>query len=293
VAVADRDDGALLSVQGTAADDVWVAGGGLGLGGAVLRHFDGDRWTEIEVDDARTLWWVTPDGVDRAWAVGEDGLIVHVEDGVAEVLDAGVTETLYGVWASAADDVWIVGENDRILHWDGAAFAPAVVPDRNAILFKVWGAAPDEVWAVGQRGTVLHWNGVDWTDRSIATTASLFTVAGCSTTEVYAVGGQSLYALEATGWVVREGVPITSAVNGVSCGGGAVLIAGNGGLRLRLEDGVWIDERLDGPWDTDYHGAWLDPDGGVWAAGGNFNSPTPTSRRGVLAHLGCPQPPGF
>jgi hypothetical protein len=293
--IADRDDGALLSVQGTSEHDVWVAGGGLGLGGAILRHFDGDRWTEIAIDDDRTLWWVTPDGPDRAWAVGEDGLIVHVADGVAEVRDAGVAATLYGVWASAPDDVWIVGEGDLLLHGDGTTFAHSIAPVRDAILFKVWGAAADDVWVGGQRGTLLHWDGQTWTDRSVATPVSILTVAGCGASSVYGVGGQTFFEIHADRVDVAQSEAFRSALDGVTCraSGTYVQVVGNGGLRLLLADEQWEDHSFEDGWDTDYHSVWSSPEGNTWAAGGNFNDPAPTRRRGVLTHDGCPHPPGF
>src|SRR5262249_24470773 len=147
---------------------------GLGVGGAVLRHWDGDAWSKIEVDDTRSLWWVTPDARGRAWAVGEGGLIVHVVDGVATPVDSGTDVTLYGVW-----DGWAVGENDTVLQYDGTAFVSATAPVRNARLFKVWGAANDDVWAVGERGTVLHWDGASWSDQSLASAQPILTVFGC------------------------------------------------------------------------------------------------------------------
>jgi hypothetical protein len=300
-ALGDQQAGAVLAVQGTSADDVWAVGGGLGLGGALARHWNGDRWSEVPLDEPdRSLWWVWPESPGRAWMVGEGGLVAR-EDGA--VIGEPLASTLYGVWGSAPDDVWIVGgipdgaataDDDLVLHWDGAALTRVTVPVRGATLFKVWGAAADDVWVSGQGGTMLHWDGAVWTDRSdeLATAAPALTVHGCDGDEVYAVAGQTLYALDAGVWVARDDAPITSTLNGVSCGADGVLVVGNAGLRLRLDraTGEWLDERLEGPWDTDYHGAWIDELGAAWAAGGNFNTPAPTSRRGVLAHRGCPRP---
>lgn len=314
-AVADQRDGALLSVQGGADGEVWAVGGGLGLGGALARRWDGDRWHDVDLarapDDPRSLWWVWPDpgAPGHAWLVGEQGRIVQLGDGGAVARDAATGATLYGAWGAAADDVWIVGgvadgeatgDDDLVLRWDGAALTRVDVPARGAALFKVWGAAADDVWVSGQGGTMLHWDGAAWTDHSdeLATAAPALTVHGCGPDEVYAVAGQTLHAWDGAAWAAVADAPITSTVNGVACApgeAGGVLVVGNGGLRLRRprggpDAGSWIDERLDGPWDTDYHGAWLDADGGAWAAGGNFIDPTPTERRGVLAFRGCPRP---
>jgi hypothetical protein len=289
-AVVDDTGGALLAVQGSAADRVWAVGGGLGAGGARARRWDGRGWSELDLGgEPRTLWWVWPDGDDAAWMVGERGLVLRVVGDAITPIDAGTDATLYGVWGSGGE-VWIVGDDDVVLRWDGRALAPVAAPARGATLFKVWGAAPDDVWVSGQRGTMLRWDGAGWTNHSaeLDTLAAVLTVHGCGADEVYAVAGQALFRWNGAAWAARDDVAVTSAANGVACAGGEVLVVGNAGLKLRIDgDGV-VDDRLDGPWDTDYHGAWIDPGGGAWAAGGNFNTPDPPLRRGVLAHRGCP-----
>jgi hypothetical protein len=74
-----------------------------------------------------------------------------------------------------------------------------------------------------------------------------------------------------------------------------VLVVGNGGLKLRLDrtTGTWINEQLERPWDTDFHGALVAPDGQLWAVGGNFLTPPAADQRiGVMGSSGCPRPPG-
>jgi hypothetical protein len=294
-------DRAALAVQGTRADDVWIVGGGLGLGGPLAAHWDGARWTRHDPDgDAGqdTLWWVWTASDGTVWMVGERGLVVRRRgaNGADVTVDRIATdETLYGVWGSAPDDVWIVGENDLVWRWDGVAFAPvAGVPARGATLFKVWGAGAGDVWISGEGGTMLHATAsgvVDHTDE-LATAAPALTVHGCSASEVYAVAGQNLFAWGGARWARREEPLLGSVANGVSCGAAGVLVVGNAGLKLRWEraTGVWTEERAAAPSGVDLHGAWIDDAGRAWAVGGNFNAPMPTSRRGVAGSRGCPRP---
>jgi hypothetical protein len=287
-AVADQDEAALLSVRGTAADDVWAVGGGLGLGGAVARHWDGASWRELAIDDARSLWWVWPVERGRAIAVGEGGVLVELgADGVVDVGESGVAATLYGIWGHPQDAPWLVGEGGVIVH--GGVAVDAGQGDRD--LYKVWGTAPGDVWVSGERGTLLHFDGAVWTDHTIATAAPVLTVDGCSATEVYAVAGQRLYQYSGESWTEVD-VALGSVANGVACGASGVLVSGNGGLRVRFDRATeaWTDERLEGPWDTDYHAAWIDDAATAWAAGGNFNNASAETRRGVLAVRGCPGP---
>jgi hypothetical protein len=60
---------------------------------------------------------------------------------------------------------------------------------------------------------------------------------------------------------------------------------GEFGSILRRGDGGWAIEK---PRVTDraLHAAWIDPAGGVWAIGGNFDATPMTA--GVLLHKGAP-----
>ncbi|HTV25545.1 MAG TPA: hypothetical protein VMG12_42910, partial [Polyangiaceae bacterium] len=55
--VAESDDAAFLSVSGTAADDVWLAGADAGRGPRVL-HWDGESWSALDAGVDADLWWV-------------------------------------------------------------------------------------------------------------------------------------------------------------------------------------------------------------------------------------------
>src|SRR5690606_15027734 len=50
-------DPALLSVWGSAHDDVWTVGADAGDGPMVL-HFDGTDWTRLATNQSGNLWWV-------------------------------------------------------------------------------------------------------------------------------------------------------------------------------------------------------------------------------------------
>lgn len=314
--LADALPGAALAVQGTSADDVWVVGGGLGLGPALVRHWDGDAWRAIDVAPAlgtRSLWWVWPEPASAAasaapaaaWVVGEAGAIARVDATGAIVEHSfATTATLYGVGGAAADDVWIVGgipnarrdaDDDLVLHWDGTAITRVPdVPARGATLFKVWGSAADDLWISGEGGTMLHRDAATFTDHSaeLATPSSVLTVHGCARDDVWAVAGQGLYRFDGAAWTRRTDVTLGSASNGVSCGRARVLVVGNAGLKASLDraTGAWTDDRRAPPTLTDLHGAWIDPAGRAWAVGGNFNQPGATTRTGAAGLDGCPHP---
>ncbi len=295
-------DRVALAVQGRGPDDVWVVGGGLGLGGALAAHWDGAGWTRRDPDLDDTLWWVWTAPDDTVWMVGERGAVVRMRGADVQVDRIATDATIYGVWGAASDDVWLVGgvagggpdgEDDLIRRWDGAAFVtPAGVPARGATLFKVWGSTTSDVWLSGEAGTMLRWNGLGFEDRSaeLATLAPALTVHGCSATEAYAVAGQRLYGWDGARWQARTDVSLGSVASGVACGAAGVVVVGNAGLKLRWDraTGAWSDDRAAAPTATDLHGAWVDDAGRTWAVGGNFNQPGAARRTGVVGVRGCP-----
>ena len=299
--------GAALSVRGTAADDVWLVGGGVGLGGAMVRHWDGAAWTTIDVSAAfgdRTAWWVWPEARGVAWIAGERGAIARIDGTTVVDHSRPTTATLFGVWGSGPDDVWFVGgvpngrrddDDDLVWRWDGAAVSPvAGVPSRGATMFKIWGAATDDLWISGEGGTMLRWDGAAFVDhsRELATASSVLTVDGCGPDDVWAVAGQIVYRWDGATWARRPEIMLGSASGGVGCGRDRVLVVGNAGLKASLDraTGAWTDERLAPPTSTDLHGAWIDPVGRAWAVGGNYNQPGAVMRVGAAGVDGCPSP---
>jgi hypothetical protein len=220
----------------------------------------------------------------------------------------GGTITLFGVWGASDDDVWVVGgvpdgqattEDDFAMRWDGSGFTRMAPTPKGAAFFKVWGSGPDDVWISGEGGTLWRWTGnvggfLDFSSQ-LDTFAPATTVHGCSPDEVYVVAGQSLFSWNGQLWTRRTELALGSVANGVSCGDAGVLVVGNAGLKWRWQrdsgpDGPWFEERSAPPTGTDLHGAWVDPAGRMWAAGGNFNDPSDAPRRGFVGMRGCQRP---
>jgi hypothetical protein len=299
----------LLSAWGPSADALWLVGGPVGAsaGGQALVLRSPLATPPPQPGRSETLWWVWgPDDGSEAWMVGEQGLVLRARGGAYEKLDAGVsTATLYGVWGTGPSDVWIVGgtpgggtraENDVIRHWDGQAWsARDAPPAMGAAYFKVWGSGPGALWVVGEGGTAWRRTATGWEDHSLelGTRASVTTVHGCSADEVYAVAGMDLFVWRGSRWDKAAGVTPLSVLNGVACGAAGVLAVGNGGAKLRFDraSGRWLDETLQGPFSSDFHGALVLADGRMLAVGGDFNAPPASKRFGLTALYGCPVPP--
>jgi hypothetical protein len=185
--------GLLRHVYARAGDDVWAVGslgepliGQAPLGGpALVMHFDGARWKQVEVphggdpDATNDLWSVTAVSADEVWAVGDScvwewdrtpcqPLILRLSNGGWQVVPpAGDHGTnLRDVAARSGDDIWAVGydlppdggqEADHVEHWDGQRFttvpvdASRVVRGQPASALEAVTRFPgsDELWVVG------------------------------------------------------------------------------------------------------------------------------------------------
>jgi len=295
-------DRALLSVWGTGPSELFVVGGPLGNTGrsSLALRYDGSTWRDLKPAGEETFWWVGGSSSTDVWMVGEKGRIAHWDGASWEEHASGVTATLWGVWAFSPTEAWAVGgtpeggvgpQNDIVLRWDGSAWKPEALPGEplGRSLYKVWGTGSDNVYVVGEYGTIWHRTAGGWaleSDPPLAT-GTLFTVYGCSASEVYAVGGKDILKSDGSAWT-RLDVTIFNGVNGVSCGApGEVAVVGNGGLKRRLVDGEWTDELADEPY-GDMHAVWADGAGAFWAVGGDFFSKPAAGmpRKGLVARFG-------
>jgi hypothetical protein len=293
--------GAVLSVWGPSASEVFVVGGPLGNGGnAVAWHLEGSAWKSLGVTGTDSFWWVTGTSATDVWMSGEKGRLTHWDGSAFTEMPRLTTATIWGVWAKSPTEAWAVGgtpgkgmmaDNDVVLRWDGKTWAKEALPmPLGRSLNKVWGTSSEDLYAVGEYGTVWHRKGSAWANESMPPVAksNLLTVFGCSATDVYAVGGQDVIHSDGTTWSPDKTVMLTNSVNGVTCGApGEVLIVGFGGLKQRLVKGAWVDEFDQDP-TGDLHGSWADGQGSFWVAGGDFISKASPgkARKATVARYG-------
>ncbi len=151
VAVGGFDSGRLT---GTAPDDVWVLSGR-------PQHWDGSAWTGYDAGFFTDLRSVSRDDV---WAVGLGGRAARWRGTGWSEVSTGTTGDLQVLWSSGTDDVWAGGAT--LIHWDGAAWAPApgldAAEDLRITSLSGSGSGPADVWAAGAR--LHHWDGAAWKD---------------------------------------------------------------------------------------------------------------------------------
>ncbi len=271
--------GAFFSVDGYAADDVFLVGADAGSGPGAW-HLAGGTWTAMTGLSSGDLWWVHA-GADGVWICGTGGRVEHgAADGTGFV--EGITDptlTLYGVWGPGDGTAWTVGGNPdlpadaaQMWHFDGTAWTQVELPPEAAAqyaLYKVWGAAANDVWAVGAGGVALHYDGSAWSFVDTLSFVNLFTVH-----DGFAVGGDSsgtvLHLSGSTTWT-DESPQFAYPLTGVSGGSEPVAVGSQGSVWTRGEAGWEADPRAK-PTYQDLHAVWRDPEGGIWAAGGHISA---------------------
>jgi len=285
--------GALTSLWGARANDIWAVGADRGGGsGPTVMRYDGSQWDTLDTPKTSgDLWWVFGFDGGPVFLGGKNGLILRYEAGDFVEMPTPGTATVYGIWGSAPDDVWAVGGNviKDAFAWrfDGEAWrvAQGVPPEISASqsLFKVWGRGPDDVWMVGTGGLMLHYDGSSLGPGASGTSRMLFTTHA-GPRRVVAVGGLGdgvILENDGAGWmdVTPSGTP---HVMGVWLDGDAGYAAGVEGAVLRRDSGEWkrVDTGLD--LKEAFHAVWVDPEGGVWAVGGQVLAPPLVD--GVIAH---------
>ena len=308
VVAADLDE-AVLAIGGTASDDVWAVGADRGHGPLVL-HYDGAAWSRIDTGTRGDLWWIAPVAGGPIYVAGKDATILRY-DGTTftRMATPGLAaSTIYGLWAATADDVWAVGSvagrAGFVWHYDGTAWRDVPVPREVPAIddfgdavgfFKVWGGADGRPWVVGGRGTALHWDGAALVLVATPATDTLFTVHAAGDL-VVAVGGGTGGAL-----VEREGdgafVDRTPAGAGLIQGvwvtaGGDGWASGARGALYHRDGGAWKAVRHGLPLDVEsLHATWIDPDGGVWAVGGDVV--TAALANGAIVYRGTATVPRY
>jgi hypothetical protein len=198
-----------------------------------------------------------------------------------------------------ADDLWLVGGEPDVSpgfvwRYDGSTVRDVSTELPMAVLpiFKVFGHAPDDVWLVGSDGLAIHWDGAAFTIEDPDTGRRLFTVHGPAEGQprLVAVGGFGdgvIVEHDGTAWhdVTPENAPelfgVFMAADGTGIAGYAVGVEGT--VMERDMDG-WHSVKTGLDLIDPFHAVWVDPEGGVWAAGGDVL--TPLLNEGMLLHRG-------
>jgi hypothetical protein len=271
--------------------------------GPLLLRSDGASWQRLATGQHGDLWWISDRPVDGSlFLSGTDGMILRLDPATLlmerEKAPGGIT--LFGIWGTGADNLWAVGgdisNNSKggvVLKRSGTEWVPDsrvadTLPGGYPSIYKIWGRSATEIYAVGLQGTALFFDGTHWSVIPTGSTEPLFTVSGDATLTA-ATGGsfQGVIMELAGGAFSNHAPPGAQQINGISVRDGAAVAVGLDGALYRRGDSAWVaGAPAHGAQPLDLHGAWIDPDGGVWAVGGDL---TIDRSYGAVAYAGSAQ----
>jgi hypothetical protein len=126
-----------------------------GQGGWVLEELESP--TTLDLSDVWGNAWYD------AWAVGEDGVILHYDGDAWSLADTSAVpekRTLHGVGGRSASEAFAVGDEWQVLIFDGTWWKPYYAPtpagDPLPNLRRVCVSPDGHVWMVGDEESVLH-----------------------------------------------------------------------------------------------------------------------------------------
>ncbi len=302
-AVQSQLPGAMLSVWGTSATDVYAVGADAGDGtGPMAMRFDGTHWNRLDTGAIRgDLWWVSGVTPTQVYMVGSGGTVLRFDPttGTSQRLTTPGTATLFGVWGSGERDVWAVGGDvDNVTgvlwHWDGTAWTAQDAPgglNTSTLWYKVHGTAANDVTVCGTNGRILHYDGTRWTQETVPSEGQgpIFTVYTRGTQRL-AVGGQGnglvLSSTSGAPWQVQR-LDTAAGLNGVFIPAtGSPIAVGNSGEVFQRRGTTWTAVARPPQTQLNFHSVWVDPTGAVWAVGGNIDALS----QGVIYHFGSTVP---
>jgi len=288
---------ALLSITGTSAADVYTVGADANDGtGPMVLHYTGQTWQRLNTGlTSGGLWWIDVTPIDGAfYMAGECGLILRYDpvSGAFQAQTIPGNPVLFGIWGSDSNNIWTVGGDltnpdtgGGVWHFDGSSWSNDTTilnarPQGLPILFKVWGRSASDLYVVGRLSVVFHFDGMNWTPVNVdlgggdPADYSLFTVNGNATQVVASGGFLNGVVLELINSTFENralpGLPVMNGVFIRSDGSGAAV--GNGAsVALRVTEGWQLQQTLLNT-ALGLHGTWIDPDGGLWAVGGNLGT---------------------
>lgn len=309
--VAELLPGALVTIWGVSAQDVWVGGAKGADGNALVYHWDGTAWTQLDTTGLDwDVWWLWGDGAGTLYMSGAGAHMATVDLATMAVSSQTIGDpayTLFGTWGSGPSDVWAVGGDisgelpGGIFHNDGSGWTLQATASNDSTggardAFKVWGRSANDVFVVGTRSLTTHWDGSTWTDidSPIDESVTLFTVSGDSAGAI-AVGGQgngTAQTMTASAATLAAPTPdqLAPGFLGVFDSDATdPLATGNNGTLWWYRGGAWERDARDEATTRGLHAGWVDPDGGVWAVGGDLVALVD----GVVVYAGDDPPTGI
>jgi hypothetical protein len=153
-------------------------------------HYSHNKWTESFQLAKASLWNISalPDG--EAWAVGNDGVILHEQGGNWSQVASPTQQELDSIAMVSPTEGWAIGGR-TLLHYHNSTWTLFPIAS-NDDLHSITMASSSEGWMVATNGDILHYTQGIWQQAHSPTSQFLEDIA--------LVPGTS-----SAGWIVGEG----------------------------------------------------------------------------------------
>jgi hypothetical protein len=206
------------SLWGSGANDIYALAPGVDYGGgqkydAVLFHFDGSAWAEIEPGPLASAAVVCGSAADDVYVLGDFGQVARFDGQSWHKQQSPTSDWLFrDAWADANGLLAVAGA-DRLVERAGEAWTvgastrglPTDVAGEGAGLTAVTRFADGEIWAGSDGGSLLVWKHERWSATVLREGHAILDVA---------TAGERLFAVgeAGTALVVERGEPWTVPV---------------------------------------------------------------------------------
>ena len=140
------------------------------------------------------------------------------------LLNNSFQTSLSRIWGNSPTDVYAGGHNSyfpgALWHFDGKEWTPVDLPITTFDIYGIYGFGVNDVWVAGETATdvslILHYDGSSWKDYSDTNGKSLNGLWGSSSSDMWAVGVNTLFHFNGSAWnkypffIPPQGVQILS-----------------------------------------------------------------------------------
>jgi hypothetical protein len=191
------------ALHGSHPANVWCVGAS-----GLINRYDGRTWLRETTGTTEPLRDIIALAPDNLWAVGGSTALTGPGSGYVGFYQgnywrgqAETTEPLNALFALSDTDMWAVGGSSLlgtttsvILQYDGLVWNDRTPAGATAAFLDVWASGPDDVWVCGTGGTILQYDGTGWQEHVSGVTHQLSAIWGFSPDDIYAAGGEALFA---------------------------------------------------------------------------------------------------
>lgn len=158
------------------------------IAGPHILRWDGTAWSFV-AQASSNLHGIVGVSADEAIAVGDSGLIVHLQGAALSETNSGVGTTLRAI-VNSNGTFFVAGDAGVVLRSDGALWTVEAT-DTSYDLHALW-ARDGQVWAAGGRGTILQRTDGAWSDVSLRTTRGTLRAIAGADDRLFAMGSHEL-----------------------------------------------------------------------------------------------------